>query len=155
MDALHIHLMFNHLPIFGVFCGLIVLLIGVIKKTNFNNCTAYILIIIASIGGIIANISGENAEHLIKTADYYDKFLMHEHEEAAEFAMITTFLLLFLSLLGIWLNFKENKYAPRFNYFMIVLAFWALTVYSRTAYLGGKIRHTELNNVIYDDGKTK
>lgn len=146
LDALHIHLMFNHLPIFGVFCALVVLLIALISKNKTTVISAYILILIAGLGGIITHFSGENAEQIIKSESFYDRNYVIVHEASAEFAFFITVVILTFSLVGIILNFKKNKHASKFNYFMMIIAFGALTAYSRTAYLGGIIRHDELKN---------
>lgn len=66
MDQAHLHLIINHLPVFGSILGGIVLAYGLWTKTNQTKVAAYILFIISSIGAGISYLTGEAAEETVE-----------------------------------------------------------------------------------------
>ena len=66
-----------------------------------------------------------------------------EHEEAAGFAIFCIGIVALLSVQGFIWALKENKNLKKFTIVVLILVLIGIGIISRTAYLGGKIRHTE------------
>ncbi len=146
MDQLHLHLLFNHLPIIGTLLGAFVLAYGLWTKSIHTQKAAYMLLIISAIGAGIAYVTGDGAKHGLEHIRGIDKDIIEEHEKAADFAIAAFMILGLLAIVGFLLINQSLRF--RRNIALITLAFavFSFTIIVRTGYLGGLIRHTELNN---------
>ena len=63
MNATYVHLLVNHLPLFGALFGTVALVWGLLKQNGGMKTAGLIFLIAASVGGWMAHISGEQAEH--------------------------------------------------------------------------------------------
>lgn len=143
MNQVHIHLLINHLPVFGSFLGALVLFYGIWLKSNTTKNAAYLVFIISAFGAVIAYKTSEAAEEAVKHLSGVSESLIHEHEEAAEFAFYFMIVLGVASLIGIWITIKNKKINRLASWIILLLSVFCFTVVARTTFLGGKIRHTE------------
>lgn len=144
MDATHVHLTITHLPVFGLFLGFLALLYGIIRKESQVKLVALSIIIIATVGALIAFRTGESAEETVEHIHGVTHEVIEEHEEAAERAILFFYGLGLLSAIALFLESRERKYANRLSFLVLCLAALAFYFVARTAVLGGKIRHTEI-----------
>jgi uncharacterized membrane protein len=146
MNQAHWHLMITHLPIFGSILGAMVLIYGIWSSSKQTKMAAYYLLIVSAVGAVIAYITGEGAEDTVEKIQGISKNLISEHEEAGLFALISLIVLGIGSLFSIIITYKEKKYSGKISVVMLVLSLICFSIVARTGYLGGKIRHTEINN---------
>ena len=146
MDLTHLHLLSNHLPIFGSILGAFVLAYGLWSKSNHTKIAAYFVLIFASIGALVANFTGEAAEETVEKIQGISESILHQHEEAAEFALIFMAILGVLSLVGLYVTIKKSFFAKTIAIATLLVALFSFSVVARTGYLGGQIRHTEIHN---------
>ncbi len=146
MDALHFHLLVNHLPILGSFFGLALLAAGAVSHDGRRWFTraALAFFVLVGIGAMAANLSGEGAEERVENFPGVTHRVIHEHEEAAEAALVAAGVLAAVALLGLLLERREHKSTR-----IVLLAVWLLALVTaglmaRTGYEGGKIRRPEL-----------
>lgn len=144
MDLTRIHLFITHLPLFGLFLGLLALLYGLIVKSRQVKIVSLGIILIATLGGVIAFRTGEPAEESVEHIAGVLHDSIEEHEESAEVTILFLSGLGVLALVALYLEMKDKKAAKQMS--LAVLAFSVLTFYfvAQTANLGGKIRHTEI-----------
>lgn len=144
MDPTRVHLFITHLPVFGLFLGFLALLYGAIRKDRQVKMVSLFIIIIATIGALIAFQTGEDAEETVEHIAGVTHDAIEEHEESAEITILFFYGLGVLSAIGLYLEMKIKKYASQVS--LAILAFTALTFFfvAQTANLGGKIRHTEI-----------
>jgi uncharacterized membrane protein len=146
MNAAHLHLITNHIPILGMASGLFVLIWGLFTKNKNTIVAASVLIALCAIGGIIANKSGEEAEETVEHIAGISRSAIHEHEEAAELAIPFIVISGITAVAGLWLNRRNHKWASLINLVLLVAVFISLVLSSRAGWMGGKIRHqTEIN----------
>jgi|APLak6261662433_1056034.scaffolds.fasta_scaffold00608_2 uncharacterized membrane protein len=145
MDATHLHLLLNHFPIIGTLIGTVIIIYGFIKnESKIKELSAYIIAAMAIIA-LPVFFTGEPAEERIENIAGIAESAIELHEEAAEFAIIL------MSITGLFaivsLIVAKIKPAVSNKFFVVVLLFSILSFISmaRVGYLGGKIRHTELN----------
>ena len=143
MFIAHLHLITNHAPLMGFFFAGIVLLYGFLRKNAPTISAAYLALFIAAIGGVIAYFTGDPAEDAVKGIVGVATGAIHEHEEAAGFAIFFIGIVGLLSIQGFFWARSENKNLRKLTLGILLLVAFSLTVLARTAYLGGKIRHTE------------
>lgn len=155
MDLAHLHVMITHLPIFGTLIGALVLINGLYTKNNQTQMAAYYIFILSAIGVLISNYTGEFAEETAEKIQGVVKSNIHEHEEAAEFAVIFVNILGFLSIIGALIAKKKFKWNKNYGIMILILSLFCLSVLFRTGYLGGQIRHTEFNSSSMKSGVIK
>ena len=111
MNGAHFHLVVNHLPIILPVVGSIVLITGMIFKSEAVKRTAFMIFILGAISAIVAMTSGEGAEDVVKKLNVVSKNIIHEHEETAETFAILCYILGGFSLLGLWASFKQKTFS--------------------------------------------
>ena len=147
MDLTHLHLLTNHLPILGTAFGALVLFYGIITKSRHTKIAAYLVFIVAAIGGIITFSTGEAAEEAVEAIAGISETAMETHEDAAKFSIILIYIMGILSLIGAFITAKEYRFFRIFAIAALLVSVITLGSVATTGFLGGKIRHTELGAV--------
>ena len=148
MDQTHIHLLITHLPIVGSILGAVVLGHGLITKTDQTKIAAYLLFIISSIGAGISYITGEAAEETVEDIAGVSKNLIEQHEELAVFALVSLIALGIVSIIGLFITSKKYRYSRTVAVVVFIISLISFGLVAGTGYLGGQIRHTEINSSI-------
>ena len=144
IDQTHLHLLSNHLPLFGSLMGLIVLGYGIWKRSNHTKMAAYIVLIVSSIGAVVAYLTGPAAADTVKDLQGVSKEALEVHAQAAQFAFYAFIIVALFSLIGIYVTQKRPLRARMFGFIVLFISLWAFAVVARTAYVGGQIRHSEI-----------
>ena len=145
MDTAHIHLLVNHLPVIGSFLGALVLAHGLYAKSDATKIAAYNVLMLSSIGAAIAYFTGEGAEEAVEGISGVLESRIEAHEEFAMIALVTLSILGVAALVANYLTLRKPKLTTKTAIVMLLLAFTSFGVAAWTGYLGGQIRHTELN----------
>lgn len=146
MNATHIHLLLNHLPIIGTLMASIIMVWGIVKNNpKFKDLAATIIVVLA-VSAVIVNVTGESAEDTVENIAGINKSAIEVHEEAAKPALILT--LAAGLLCAVFLFFSLRKLPMRKSLFLActVLTVLAFAAMARAGYYGGQIRHTEIAN---------
>ena len=146
MNQTHIHLIITHLPIFGSIFGGMVLAYGLLTKSKQTLIAGYILLIISALGAGIAYLTGEEAEEVVEKIPGIIKNAISQHEDSALIALILLILLGLSSIFGIYFVLKQSVLSFKIAFLTLVISLISFGVISYTGYLGGKIRHTEIDN---------
>lgn len=150
MDQTHIHLLITHLPIFGSILGGLVLLHGIWTKSNQTVVAAYNLFIISAIGAGVAYLTGEAAEETVEHIQGVAKTAIDAHEDFAMVSLVSLIVLGVAALMGIVLTLRKSLLTRNFAIVTLLIALVSFGLIGRTGYLGGQIRHTELNSGTID-----
>ena len=146
MNQTHIHLLITHLPIFGSILGGLVLLHGIWVRSNQTKIAAYYIFILSSIGAGIAYLTGEAAEETVENIQGVVEATIKTHEEFAFFALISLIILGVLSILGLFLAIRKSTLTRTIAFIILFISLISFGLVARTGYLGGQIRHTEINS---------
>lgn len=145
MDQTHIHLLITHLPIFGSILGGLVLAHGLWTKSNQTKIAAYNIFIISAIGAGIAYLTGEAAEETAENIQGIVKDVIEDHEHFSIYALVSLIVLGVASIGGIFLTFKKSNLTRTAAVVILFISLISFGLVARTGYLGGQIRHTEIN----------
>lgn len=148
MNPTHIHLLITHLPIFGSILGGLVLAYGLWTKSNHTKIAAYNIFIISAIGAGIAYLTGEAAEETVENIQGISKNLVEAHEDFAVFALVSLITLGVASIGGLFLTLKKSALTSKAAVAILFISLISFGLVARTGYLGGQIRHTEINSAI-------
>ena len=146
MNPAHWHLVVNHLPILFPVVGVIIMITGLISKSEAVKRTSYLIFAIGALSAIVAMSTGEEAEDTVEQLSGISEDYIETHEETAETFALLSYILGGLSLLGLWASFKEKGFS---NLLVIVTLIFALIVLyfgRETGATGGEIRHSEIRS---------
>jgi hypothetical protein len=104
------------------------------------------LLIISSLGAGIAYLTGEGAEEGVEKIPGIIKSMIGQHEEVALIALISLILVGISSIFGIFFTAKQSSLTFKIAFITLIISFISFGIISYTGYLGGKIRHTEIDN---------
>ena len=144
MNDAHLHLVVNHFPIIGTIFGLGILIAGILFKNNVIKNVAYIIFVVVAIFSALSMASGEGAEEIAEKLPSVTDQIIHEHEEIAEKLALVLYVLGFVSLIGLYFNFKKWTKANLISYIATVIAVIGVFLGKQTGTTGGEIRHTEI-----------
>lgn len=143
MNQAHLHMVFNHFPIIGLFFGIGILAYGIFKKQTVLVNTAYVIFIFCMIMAKATMMTGEGAEEIVEELGISHK-IIHEHEELAEKFMKVLYVLGLLSIVGLITNLKNHAKAALISYVVFVFAIGSAVLSKYVGTSGGEIRHTEV-----------
>jgi hypothetical protein len=145
MSFVHLHLLLNHVPVVGVL--FVVVLLGVAFWKRNSEIGKLALALMAGIAAVTAVVflTGEPAEEAVEGVAGISDALIHQHEDVAQAALISTGVAGSFALGLIWWYRKQTL--PR----SLVATFLAVTIgigglMAWTANLGGQIRHSEIRS---------
>jgi len=151
MTAAHLHLLLNHIPILGTFFGLILLFLGLTKRSKTLQKVGLATFFIVGLVTIPAYLTGEAAEHATEHLSGSSHDMLHEHEELGMYGLIISLVLGTISGF-FWFLVARNRHL---DYKKVL---WAILLGSLFSFFmmffigghGGKIRRPELRGVIQD-----
>lgn len=145
MKETHIHLLINHMPVFGSVFGAIVLAIGIWSKSSTTKLAAYVVFLLSAIGGAVSYLTGEAAEETVEHIPGVAKKMIEQHETAAGYALAAMIVLGVMAVLAAVMTVLKPTTANVFAWITLLVSLSGFGLVARTGYLGGQIRHTEVN----------
>ncbi|MFZ1321762.1 MAG: hypothetical protein WAT71_09425 [Ignavibacteria bacterium] len=145
MNAAHLHLILNHIPVIGSLIAIFILVIGIMKNSDDVKKVCMLVIIFTSLLTIPVYLTGDKAEGKIEgNYEDVDEEFIHAHEDFALYSFIAMNITGAIALISMFL-YKKPKLLPNpFAYFMLVLLFIINAMMGYTGNLGGKIHHPEI-----------
>jgi uncharacterized membrane protein len=148
MNDAHLHLVVNHFPIIGAILGLGILLFGLILNSKTTQNVAYVLFVVSAIFAFISDQTGGGAAHMLKenASIKIARNAIKLHAQSADTFALAAYTMGVASLVGLFLNIKNNSRAKLVSFLVLIIA--AVAVYFGTIVgtTGGEIRHTEIRN---------
>jgi uncharacterized membrane protein len=146
MDYSHIHLLTNHMPIWGGIIAFIMFVYSFIKnKKDLSKFSLWLFIIVA-LAAIVVYFTGEPAGEPIKNLPGISEEIIDKHEEASLLPFILIEVLGAASILGLIFLKKFEKQPGWFVYPFIIISIVYIVSVAWAANLGGQIRHTEIRS---------
>lgn len=146
MNAAHIHLLFNHIPIIGSMFCLLLLGAGYLFERPHLVHASLTGIVLVALVSIVAFASGDGAKEIVEKLPGISKDAIEKHEHFADisFWLLEGTGLMALLTLIIGIRNKRLAKAAMGLVFIMLLAVCLMMI--RTGNLGGKIHHPEINS---------
>jgi hypothetical protein len=144
MDSTYLHLILNHLPFTGILLTFLFLLYASYKKNNDLIRFLLWIIIFFALAAIPVFITGDPAAENIKKLPGISEELIENHEDAGWITFILSEITGAFALAGLILFKKGKAFAGWFRYVLFMLIILSFATYVRTAWMGGKIKHSEI-----------
>lgn len=143
LNAAHIHLMLNHVPILGFAFGLLLLGWGRWRKSDEVVRAVQALFFLVGMTSIGVFLSGENAEDVVEGVAGVSHDAIEVHEETGELAMIVSVVAGLFS--GAVLLIYRSRPIPSWVVGATVLAgLVAFGLVTYAGFQGGQIHHPEI-----------
>lgn len=143
-SSAHLHLLINHLPVFGTAFLLLMLLYAIGKKNQAALRLNFVLVILLGLLTIPVFISGENAEGSVKGIEGIDEEAIEPHEEFAKPSLIVMEITAGLALIGLLIGLIKKTIPLWFAVIVLLLLLATQGMMIYTSHLGGKISHSEI-----------
>jgi hypothetical protein len=142
MNAAHIHLMLNHVPLFGALAVTVLLVVALVLRQQGVARAGLVVALLTALVAIVVYLTGEPAEELVENLPGISEAVMESHEEIALVATLVVGAFALVSLYGLF-AFRRGV-SMGFTKILLVLSLLPLATMAYTAYLGGQIRHSEI-----------
>ncbi len=144
MNWAHVHLLLNHVPVVGVGMGIVLLALGMAKRSEDLKQVSIGIFAALSFFIIPVYLTGSPTATLLKSIPGVSSAMIHQHSDAA---LVSTIALEILGLVSMGLLFltHRGRAVPawlEFTVLFLALGVQGLMVW--TANLGGEIRHPEI-----------
>ena len=140
------HLLVNHLPIVFPIAAVLVLLGGIIFKSDTVIRTSYAIFVMGALACFLAMSTGEDAEHMVEHMAGITHDRIHVHEGLAELFTIVSSVLGVVCLVAFWASWKKRPFARTMAYVVLAGAVVILYFGAKAANAGGEISHTEIRD---------
>ena len=144
-NAAHLHLLVNHFPIFLPLFGLLILIVGIIFKSEIVKRISLTMFVFSGIFAFIAFSTGEGAEEIVEELKRSHD-LIHEHEEAAETFALLSYVLAIFSIVAFWFNWKKHPFKELSIYIVLLISIAVIYFSYPAGQTGGEITHPEVGN---------
>lgn len=149
MNAAHIHLMLNHIPLFGAAAVTILFVVAMVRRQQGVARAGLVLALLTALVTTVVYLTGEPAEELVENLPGISETVMETHEEIALFATLAVGGFALVALYSL-LAFRHGV-SMGFTKVLLVLSLVPLATMAYTAYLGGQIRHSEIRPAAVGD----
>jgi dolichol kinase len=140
----YLHVLLNHLPIYGTILGALALVISLVLRSRAAQIAALILTLIAGASAYPVLLTGQRAYKTIRAmsddagADWLD-----EHMDRAEKTIGVFYFLAALALAGLLMPIRWPKSAVPLAALTLVVAILCSGIAVYIAQPGGRVRHPE------------
>ena len=142
MNPAHLHLILNHVPLYGATAGVILLIVALVGvRESVARAGLVVFVLTAAVAGIVY-LTGQPAEELVEDLPEVSESVLEAHEQAARVATLTMGAFGLIALYG--LVVLRRRVTPRFTRAALVLSLVPLAAIAWAAYLGGQVRHSEI-----------
>ena len=140
----YIHVVLNHLPIYGTILGALALAISLILRSRAAQITALILTLVAGLSAYPVFVTGQRAYKTMRgVSDDDGADLLDEHMDRAEKTIGAFYLLAALAGAGLLLPIKLPKSSFPLAVLTLVVAIFCSGIAVYIAQPGGRVRHPE------------
>jgi len=145
-NAPHLHLMINHLPVFAPLLAIPLLAIALWKREEKGAFIgAVLLLVLGAIGAFVSVQTGERAGDALTGEQGVSMLAMSAHEELAEGAAITLYVVAMLAIVAAVMRFRNAAPAsPLWIGILLGAALMGAGIVGNAAMKGGEIRHPEI-----------
>lgn len=146
MTLVHLHLILNHIPPIGVPIGLVILLVGLIRRNDAVVRTSLVLFVAMALVTIPVHMTGEPAEDSVEHLPGVTHDAIEAHEDAAFVGLLTTLALGAGSYVALMSMRRSRPLSRPLAAGIVALAVTSTSVLTWVAELGGQVRHTEIRS---------
>jgi NADH:ubiquinone oxidoreductase subunit 5 (subunit L)/multisubunit Na+/H+ antiporter MnhA subunit len=164
MNSAYLHIVTNHIPIVGVPFALVLLLLGIWRKSDELKVVALLVFALLGIVTLGVYLLGQGGKDFVEHLAEISEDAIDAHEKMGLISLVSISVTAFLSLLGLIfykgifflkrrqsdrlidgeVSARAKPFLPNWLIFVVLgMAILSSGILGYTGKLGGKIRHTE------------
>jgi len=144
LSLAHIHIMINHIPVMGTIFLVILMVVGLIRKSNEILRVGFFFTVALALATVPVYLTGDPAKDQIRHETWFERDRVNAHDEMATKGFIAVLVTGAIAIAAIWMARKGGP--VRLG--MAVLVLFGLLVssglFGLAALKGGEIRHDEI-----------
>lgn len=144
INGVEVHLAINHFPILLSLIGAAVLAIGVFLRLRQTQVVGLCIVVCGALAAIPTYLSGTPARNIAQNYPVVTELAVVAHQQAAFYAFIALEVVGVVACYLLWQFAWRKSVSRRSLAAILVLTLVAFSLLARTAHLGGRIRHEEL-----------
>jgi hypothetical protein len=144
MNWAHIHLMVNHIPVLGTVLLVLLLALGLIRRSPGVIRTALWATVVLAVLTVPVYLTGEPAEEQVEGIIGVQKSAIEGHEEQAKVGLIGVLATAALAGIALWQERRRRRLPPLYSVLVLVGLLVSSGLFAMAAWTGGPIRHSEL-----------
>jgi uncharacterized membrane protein len=142
-NVAHLHIAINHIPVVLVPAALVLLAVAVWRRSEAVFRTGIVVAWVGVAFGLAAYLTGDKAADLVMAAEKPQAKtldpIVEEHDDSAGWALGSAVL---VAAAGVW-GWRRKGLGREVTVPLVVLTALSSAILTRTALLGGRIRHPE------------
>lgn len=146
MNATHLHLLLNHIPVLGAAFGLGLSVFALWQKSDELKKAALGVFLIIALLAVPVYLTGEPAEGAVKSLPGVSQPIIEEHERAATVAFTGVLVLGVAAMAGLFFFRRGRRMPAWFGSLILTASLIVSGLMVWTATVGGQIRHTEIRS---------
>lgn len=145
MDAAHLHLLLNHVPVLGAVFGLLLIVYAMVRDSDEVVRAALWTLGLVGAAAVVVYLTGEPAEELIESLDPpgFSHDALERHEAVALWATVAAAAVGVFALLTLWVH-RARPVPRKIRGVLLVVALGLAGVMGWAANSGGQVRHQEI-----------
>lgn len=143
LNPAHLHLMLNHIPLFGALFASLLIGWGLLRKSEDVLRLGLALAFVVGIATWGVMLTGSPAEEVVEHMADVSRRTIHAHEEASEWATYVIAAAGLVSLVALLMVRKRRQAGRGLSILALVISLVGLAAVARASLLGGEIRHPE------------
>jgi hypothetical protein len=145
MDAAHLHLALNHVPVLGLPFALLLLVAAIVWRNHQAKLFALSGMVLVALIALPVYFTGEAVEELVEGMPGVSEAHLERHEETATAALVSVEIVGVVALAGL-VVFGRSRVPGWFVTLVLLLSVVGSGMMARAANTGGQIRHTEIRD---------
>lgn len=143
MDAAHIHLLLNHVPVVGAVFGTLLLAYAMARDSEDVYRAGLWTLGVVGVAAVVVYLTGEPAEELVEGLPGFSHDALEHHEAVALWATVSAASVGLLSFLTLW-AYRARRVPGKVRTLLLVVALGLAGIMGWAANSGGQVRHEEI-----------
>jgi uncharacterized membrane protein len=144
LNAAHLHLMLNHIPILGSIFITVLFIVALIYRNVFLQKVSLWFLVVVALFTAAAYLTGDKSQDLVRNLPGVSDTMLHAHELFAKLGLLLMFITGIIALVGAFIYRRKPK-LPRFLLTaVLVILLLNSGVFAYIGFLGGQILHPEI-----------
>jgi hypothetical protein len=144
MTLSHVHLLLNHVPVFGTLIGLCLLMAALMGKSDDLKRASLVVLLATALLTIPTYMSGNAAQFDIRKVEGISKSIIVAHENAALLAYLFMEIMGGIAWFALWEHRRNGRFGSAPVTAVLILGLVAFALIANAAGIGGAIRHPEI-----------
>lgn len=146
MNAVHLHLVFNHFPIIGVVVGFVLLFVGTFWRNSLIRQIAFIVFVLSFLFGIASVVTGHSAHSVVENLPGVENNYVERHEDLGTILLWLLGILALFSAIIYFIEIRSKKNTLKLNIIALVWSLFVIYFATKVGTSGGEIRHPEIRS---------